>query len=231
VRWSDFEIPPRFRADWDRLQLWDLVSVTQETVTRAYSMANYPGEEEIIMLNVRVAAPPAGAAAGTPPGMASSFVFALQPGDEVTIAGPFGEFFARESDAEMMFIGGGAGMAPLRAHIFDQLLRLQTSRPITFWYGARSLKEAFYREDFDRLAAAHDNFSWHLALSEPLPEDDWDGPTGFIHHVALEAHLRRHPAPEDIEYYLCGPPMMVHACLQALDDLGVERSNIFYDEF
>lgn len=231
VRWADFQIGAEYRDDWDRMAMWGHVSHVDEPVSRAYSMANYPGEEGIVMLNVRVAPPPRGAAPDVPPGKVSSYVFGLKPGDLVTISGPFGEFFAKETEAEMMFIGGGAGMAPLRSHVFDQLLRLHTRRKITFWYGARSLREAFYREDFDRLAAEHDNFQWHLALSEPQPEDDWEGPTGFIHEIALERYLNQHPAPEDIEYYLCGPPMMLRACLQMLDELGVEPDNILFDDF
>jgi Na+-transporting NADH:ubiquinone oxidoreductase subunit F len=231
VRYADFSIPERFRADWERFSLFDLVSTVDEPCTRAYSMANYPDESDIIMLNIRVSTPPPRAPAGTPPGQMSSWVFGLKPGDEVTVSGPFGEFFAKETAAEMMFLGGGAGMAPMRSHIFDQLVRLKTSRKITFWYGARSLREAFYTEDFDRLAAAHDNFEWHLALSDPQPEDDWSGHTGFIHQVALEQYLDEHAAPEDLEYYICGPPMMLRACLEMLDNLGVDPNNILYDDF
>lgn len=231
IAWSDFDIAERFRPDWDRMNMWQYVSRVEDKVSRAYSMANYPGETGIIMLNVRVSPPPRDAPPGTPPGKASSYVFSLRPGDEVTIAGPFGEFFARPGDAEMMFIGGGAGMAPLRSHIFDQLLRLKSGRVISYWYGARSLQEALYREQFERLAAEHDNFRWELALSDPLPEDAWEGPTGFIHEVALKRYLLQHPAPEDIEYYLCGPPMMLRACLTMLENLGVEPTNIFFDDF
>lgn len=231
VKWADFQIEPEYRPDWDRMSMWGYVSRVEAPVSRAYSMANYPGEAGIIMLNVRVAPPPRDAPPDVPPGQVSSYVFGLEPGDTVTISGPFGEFFARETDAEMMFIGGGAGMAPLRSHIFDQLLRLHTRRTITFWYGARSLREAFYREELDRLAAEHDNFRWHLALSEPQPEDAWTGPTGFIHEVALERYLLQHEAPEDIEYYLCGPPPMLHACLKMLDELGVQPGNILFDDF
>ena len=161
----------------------------------------------------------------------SSYIFGLKPGDPVTISGPFGEFYAKETSAEMMFIGGGAGMAPMRSHIFDQFQRLRTQRRVTFWYGARSLREAFYIDDFDRIQAEHQNFSWHLALSEPLPEDNWTGYTGFIHQVVLEQYLKNHPAPEDIEYYLCGPPQMLQACMSMLADLGVERENILFDDF
>ncbi|MEJ2084315.1 MAG: NADH:ubiquinone reductase (Na(+)-transporting) subunit F [Acidobacteriota bacterium] len=231
VKYEDFDIEDRFREDWDKYNMWRYVSKVDEPVTRAYSMANYPEEKDIIMLNVRVASPPPRGPEGIPPGQMSSYIFNLKPGDEVTISGPFGEFFAKDTDAEMMFIGGGAGMAPMRSHIFDQLKRLHSKRKITFWYGARSLRETFYQEDFDELAAKFDNFEWHLALSEPLPEDDWDGYTGFIHQVVLDNYLKEHPAPEDIEYYLCGPPMMLKACMHMLDELGVEPENIAFDDF
>jgi Na+-transporting NADH:ubiquinone oxidoreductase subunit F len=231
ARYQDFDIDEEYRGDWDKYDMWRYVSTVNESVTRAYSMANYPEEEGIIMLNVRVASPPPRAPEGTPPGIMSSYIFNLKPGDEVTISGPFGEFFAKETDAEMMFIGGGAGMAPMRSHIFDQLKRLHTKRKITYWYGARSLREAFYQEDFDQLQAEHENFTWHLALSEPLPEDNWTGYTGFIHQVVLDNYLSEHPAPEDIEYYLCGPPLMLEACMQMFDELGVEEENIAFDDF
>jgi Na+-transporting NADH:ubiquinone oxidoreductase subunit F len=230
VSYRDFEVDERFRGEWDRLDLWRYVSKCPQPVSRAYSMANYPGERGIIMLNVRIATPPRGAL-HAPPGVMSSYVFSLRPGDEVTIAGPFGEFFARETDAEMVFVGGGAGMAPMRSHIFDQFHRLRTGRAVSFWYGARSLREAFYVEDFDRIAAEHVNFEWTLALSEPLPEDGWTGPTGFIHKVLLDRYLKDHPAPEEIEYYLCGPPLMNLAVTEMLLDLGVERENIMFDDF
>jgi len=231
VRYSDFTIEPEYREDWDKFNMWRYVSVVDETVSRAYSMANYPEEHGIIMLNVRIASPPPRAAEGIPPGIMSSYIFGLKPGDKVTISGPFGEFFARETTNEMMFIGGGAGMAPMRSHIFDQFRRLKTDRKVTFWYGARSLREAFYIEDFDSIQHDFPNFKWHLALSEPLPEDNWTGHTGFIHQVVLEQYLKDHPAPEDIEYYLCGPPAMLAACMKMLTDLGVERENIMFDDF
>jgi Na+-transporting NADH:ubiquinone oxidoreductase subunit F len=199
-------------------------------VVRAYSMANYPEERGIIMLNVRIATPPP-RADGVPPGKMSSYIFGLKPGDKVTISGPFGEFFARDTDAEMVFIGGGAGMAPMRSHIFDQLRRLKSKRKMSFWYGARSTREMFYVEDFDMLAAENDNFEWHVALSDPQPEDNWTGYTGFIHNVLYENYLKDHPAPEDCEYYMCGPPMMNAAVIQMLLDLGVERENIMLDDF
>jgi Na+-transporting NADH:ubiquinone oxidoreductase subunit F len=226
-----YEVEEEYRADWDRFNLWRYTAVLDEPVTRAYSMANYPEEKGIIMLNIRIASPPPRAPEGTPPGKMTSFIFSLKPGDDVTISGPFGEFFARETQAEMIFVGGGAGMAPMRSHIFDLFRRLGTDRKVSFWYGARSLREAFYIEDFDAIAAEHGNFEWHLALSEPLPEDEWTGKTGFIHQVLHDNCLKNHPGPEDVEYYLCGPPMMLKACMDMLDGLGVERDNILFDDF
>ena len=227
---KDFDIEERFRKDWDRFNLWQYVSESKETVIRAYSMANYPEEQGIIMLNVRIATPPP-KTEGIPPGQGSSYIFALKPGDQVNIMGPFGEFYARETDNEMIFIGGGAGMAPMRSHIFDQLCRLKSKRKISFWYGARSRNEMFYVEDFDKLAQENDNFKWYVALSEPLPEDNWEGYTGFIHEVLYEEYLKDHPAPEDCEYYLCGPPMMIQSVIKMLVDLGVEQENILFDDF
>ena len=189
-------------------QVWRYTSVVDEDVTRAYSMANYPEEEGIIMLNVRIASPPPNKP-DAPPGKMSSYIFGLKPGDAVTISGPYGEFYARETDAEMVFIGGGAGMAPMRSHIFDQFRRIHTKRKVSFWYGARSLREAFYQDHFDKIAEENENFEWHLALSSPLPEDNWTGYTGFIHQVVLDNYLSKHPAPEEIEFYICGPPMML----------------------
>ena len=231
VRYADFDIDEEYRPDWDKFNLWRYVSTVEEPVIRAYSMANYPEERDVIMLNVRVASPPPRAPDDTPPGKMSSYIFGLKPGDGVTISGPFGEFFAKETAAEMLFIGGGAGMAPMRSHIFDQFRRLSSTRKVSYWYGARSLREAFYIDDFDTIAREHDNFEWHLALSEPLSEDSWTGYTGFIHQVVHDSYLKTHPAPEDIEYYLCGPPMMLKACMDMLDALGVERENILYDDF
>ncbi len=230
VRYKDFDIGEQYRDDWDTLKLWDLTSTTTESVQRAYSMANFPLESDIIMLNVRVATPPP-RTTGVPPGIMSSYTFGLKPGDEVTISGPYGEFFAKPTRNEMCFIGGGAGMAPMRSHIFDQFGRLETERRVTFWYGARSMREAFYVDDFNAIQRDHPNFQWHLALSEPKPEDQWTGATGFIHNVLLNDYLLKHPAPEDIEYYLCGPPMMLKACMSMLDTLGVERENIAFDDF
>ena len=230
VAYKNFAVEERFREDWDRFNLWKYTSKVSEPVMRAYSMANYPEERGIIMLNVRIASPPP-RADDVPPGKMSSYIFNLKPGDPVTISGPFGEFFAKDTDAEMVFVGGGAGMAPMRSHIFDQLRRIKTKRKISFWYGARSKREMFYVEDFDMLAAENDNFEWHVALSDPLPEDHWEGYTGFIHEVLYENYLKDHPAPEDCEYYMCGPPMMNAAVIKMLEDLGVERENILLDDF
>ncbi|MEQ1438067.1 NADH:ubiquinone reductase (Na(+)-transporting) subunit F [Fontimonas sp. SYSU GA230001] len=230
VEYKNFDVEPRFRDDWDKFNLWQYKSVCTEKVERAYSMANYPEELGIIMLNVRIASPPP-KLPHVPPGKMSSYIFNLKPGDKVTISGPFGEFFARDTDKEMVFIGGGAGMAPMRSHIFDQLMRIRTKRKITFWYGARSKREMFYVEDFDRLAAENPNFTWHVALSEPLPEDNWTGYTGFIHNVLYENYLKHHKAPEDCEYYMCGPPVMNAAVIKMLLDLGVERKDIMLDDF
>ncbi len=230
VQYKDFEIAEKFHPDWDKFNVWRYVSRVKEPVVRAYSMANYPLENDIIMLNVRIASPPPGDD-DTPPGVMSSYIWSLKPGDQVKISGPFGEFFAKETDAEMVFIGGGAGMAPMRSHIFDQLRRLHSKRKISFWYGARSLREAFYVDEFDKLQEENENFEWHLALSDPLEEDNWQGYTGFIHVVLLENYLKDHPAPEDCEYYMCGPPMMNSAVITMLKDLGVEDENILLDDF
>lgn len=231
ARFSDFDIPAEYRGDWERFGLFDLVAEnTTEGLIRAYSMANYPEEKGLLKFNIRIATPPP-RTKNVPPGLVSSYVFSRKPGDKVTVFGPFGEFYAKDTKAEMVFIGGGAGMAPLRAHIFDQLRRLKSGRKITFWYGARSLREAFYVEDFDELAAENENFTWHLALSEPQPEDNWTGATGFIHQVVHDLYLKDHPAPEDCEYYLCGPPMMLAATMKMLLDLGVERDHILLDDF
>jgi Na+-transporting NADH:ubiquinone oxidoreductase subunit F len=230
VDYKNFDIEKEYHGDWDRFKVWENISTVDETVIRAYSMANYPEEKGIVKFNIRIASPPPGST-GIPPGKMSSWVFDLKPGDKVTVYGPFGEFFAKETDAEMVFIGGGAGMAPMRSHIFDQLKRLSSKRKISFWYGARSLREAFYVEEFDKLAEENENFKWHLALSDPLPEDNWDGLTGFIHNVLFDEYLKDHSAPEDCEFYMCGPPMMNSACIKMLEDLGVERENILLDDF
>ncbi|MCH2109304.1 MAG: NADH:ubiquinone reductase (Na(+)-transporting) subunit F [Polyangiaceae bacterium] len=230
AKYKDFDIDEEYRGDWDKFNLWQFVSTVDEEVLRAYSMANYPLEEGIIMLNVRIASPPP-RQPELPPGQMSSYIFDLKPGDKVTISGPYGEFYAKDTDAEMVFVGGGAGMAPMRSHIFDQFRRLHTKRKVSFWYGARSLREAFYVDHFDKIAEENDNFEWHLALSDPQPEDDWDGYTGFIHQVLLENYLKNHPSPEDCEFYMCGPPMMNQAVINMLLDLGVEHENIMLDDF
>lgn len=231
LEYADFDIDERFLADWTKFKMFQYRSHVHAPVTRAYSMANYPGEKGIIMLNVRIASPPPRGEAGIPPGQVSSYIFNLRPGDQVTIAGPFGVFFMDDSNSEVMLIGGGAGMAPLRSHIFDLFKGKQTKRKVSFWYGGRSLQEVFYDDEFKKLAEEHDNFSFHLALSDPQPEDNWTGHTGFIHLVVLEQYLKSHPAPEDINYYLCGPPMMTSAVNDMLDDLGVEKENIHADNF
>ena len=248
-KYSDFEVEEEYRGDWDSFKMWDLVSDVKEPVTRAYSMANYPEEFGIIMLNVRIATPPwdraKGGFADLPPGIMSSFIFGRKPGDPVVISGPFGEFFAKETDNEMVFIGGGAGMAPMRSHIFDQFKRIKTNRKVSFWYGARSFREAFYIDDFEEIQSENENFEWHIALSDVTPEDDWENPeaasrqfkgtergyTGFIHNVVREHYLKDHESPEDIEYYLCGPPMMNTSVIDMLIDLGVEPENIALDDF
>ena len=230
VDYRNFDIEEEYHADWDQFDVWRFTSTVTEKVDRAYSMANYPEERGIIMLNVRIASPPP-RLPDVPPGLMSSYIFDLKPGDEVTISGPFGDFFAKDTDNEMIFIGGGAGMAPMRSHIFDQFRRLHTNRKVTYWYGARSLREAFYIEDFDTIAAESENFKWHLALSEPQEEDNWEGYTGFIHQVLFDNYLADHPAPEDCEYYICGPPMMNDAIIKMLTDLGVEQENIRFDDF
>jgi len=230
AKFSEFDIDEKFHEDWSSAGLWDIESKVDEEIMRAYSMANYPLEEGVLKLNVRIATPPLNEK-NIPPGKASTYMFSLKPGDKVTVLGPFGEFRASDTDAEMIFIGGGAGMAPLRSIIFDQLLRVKTDRKISFWYGARSKREIFYEEDFDKLEEKYDNFSWKIALSDPLDEDNWEGYTGFIHTVVYENYLKNHPAPEDVEYYLCGPPMMLKSALKMLDELGVEEENIRFDDF
>ena len=230
VKYSDFDIDEQYKGDWNHFGFFDVESKVDTDTLRAYSMANYPEEEGIIMLNVRIATPPPGRL-HLPAGKMSSYIFSLKAGDKVTISGPFGEFFAKETDNEMVFIGGGAGMAPMRSHIFDQLKRLQSKRKMSFWYGARSKREMFYEDDYNGLAAENDNFEWHVALSDPQPEDNWDGMTGFIHNVLHEQYLKNHEAPEDCEYYMCGPPMMNAAVIHMLKDLGVEDENIMLDDF
>lgn len=230
IKYKDFDIPKEYHGDWEHFGFFQIESKVDEETIRAYSMANYPEEEGIIMLNVRIATPPPRNLA-LPAGQMSSYIWSLKAGDEVTISGPFGEFFAKETEAEMVYIGGGAGMAPMRSHIFDQLNRLKTKRKVSFWYGARSKREIFYEDDFDKLAQENENFDWHVALSDPLEEDNWTGYTGFIHNVLLENYLKNHEAPEDCEFYMCGPPMMNAAVINMLKELGVEDENIMLDDF
>ncbi|WP_252176169.1 NADH:ubiquinone reductase (Na(+)-transporting) subunit F [Endozoicomonas sp. 4G] len=229
VEYKNFDIQEEYRGDWDKFDQWKYVSKVDEETIRAYSMANYPEEKGLLKFNIRIASPPPGT--DFAPGKMSSYVFNLKPGDKMTVYGPFGEFFAKETDNEMVFVGGGAGMAPMRSHIFDQLKRLSSSRKISFWYGARSLREAFYVEEFDKLAEDNPNFTWHLALSDPQPEDNWEGYTGFIHQVLFDNYLKEHAAPEDCEFYMCGPPMMNAAVIKMLEDQGVEPENILLDDF
>lgn len=231
ANYRDFKIEAEYQEDWDKFNIWDNVSVVDETVIRAYSMANYPGEKGIIMLNVRVASPPPRAPKGTPPGKMSSFIFDLTEGDEVTISGPYGEFFIKDTPAEKIYIGGGAGMAPLRSHIFELFKNMDTDCKISYWYGGRSVRELFYMDEFEELEKNNDNFKMHVALSDPLPEDNWTGLTGFIHQVLHDEYLSKHPAPEDCEYYICGPPIMLKCVTDVLSDLGVEPEQIAYDDF
>ena len=229
VDYKNFDVQEEYRGDWDRFDQWKFTSKVDETTIRAYSMANYPEEKGLLKFNIRIASPPPGT--DFAPGKMSSFVFNLKPGDKMSVYGPFGEFFAKDTDNEMIFVGGGAGMAPMRSHIFDQLKRISSTRKISFWYGARSMREAFYVEEFDQLAKDNPNFTWHLALSDPQPEDNWEGYTGFIHQVLFDNYLRDHAAPEDCEFYMCGPPMMNAAVIKLLEDNGVEPENILLDDF
>jgi Na+-transporting NADH:ubiquinone oxidoreductase subunit F len=231
LKYTEFDIEEEFRDEWDKYDLWRYESHVKHPEMRAYSMASFPLERTVIKLNVRIATPPPGADDSVPPGVMSSYIFNMKPGDKAIVSGPFGEFFAKDTDAEMVFIGGGAGMAPMRSHIFDQLIRQHSKRKISFWYGARSLKEMFYADEFDELAEKNDNFEWHLALSDPQPEDNWTGLTGFIHQVLYDEYLNEHPAPEDCEFYMCGPPMMNSAVIKMLDSLGVPEENILLDDF
>ena len=230
IDFKDFDVESEYREDWDKFNLWQYKSNVSEETIRAYSMANYPEEKGMIMLNVRIATPPP-SAPSAPPGIMSSYIFNLKQGDDVVISGPFGEFFARDTEKEMIFVGGGAGMAPMRSHIFDQFRRIHTKRKVSFWYGARSKREMFYEDDFNTIQKENDNFVWHCALSDPLPEDNWNGYKGFIHQVLYDEYLKDHPNPEDCEYYLCGPPIMNQCVIDMLLDLGVEREDIMLDDF
>ena len=227
--YKNFAVQEEYHEDWDKYKIWDNKSVVEDEIVRAYSMANYPGEKGILKFNIRVATPPPGTS--HPPGQMSSHVFDLKKGDKMKVFGPYGEFFIKETQNEMIYIGGGAGMAPLRSHIFELLKRQSSERKISYWYGARSLRELFYDDEFKALEAKHANFSWNVAMSDPLPEDNWTGYQGFIHNVVLENYLKNHPAPEDCEYYLCGPPMMIDAVKVMLDSLGVDKNNIAFDDF
>lgn len=229
ARFRDFPIDPTFRSEWDRLDLWRHEAGSSKAESRAYSLANHPDEDRCVMLIVRLATPPPRAPEGTPPGVVSSYLYQLEPGSPLEVAGPYGDFFANEGEAEMVFVAGGAGMAPMRSHILDQLLRIRTRRPIRFWYGARNQREVFYEDVFDRLQAEHDNFRWTLVLSEPEP--GWEGEVGFVHENLYARYLKEHPSPERCEYYLCGPPVMALATQSMLSGLGVPREQVFFDDF
>lgn len=235
VDFRTMEVEAEYREDWDKLKMWDLKMKNPEPIYRAYSMANHPSEGNIVKLNIRIATPPWDRAKGqfmnVNPGICSSYIFSRNPGDKVMVSGPYGEFHIKSTNREMMFIGGGAGMAPLRSMIFDQFLTRHTDRKASYWYGARSLREGFYEDELRDIEKKNSNFIFNLALSEPMPEDNWLGYTGFIHQVALDNYLSKHPEPEDIEYYLCGPPMMNSAVLKMLDQLGVPPENIALDDF
>ena len=230
IDYKSFDVADEYRPDWDRFNLWRYHASNDEEVFRAYSMANHPAEGNMVMLNVRIASPPP-RMPDVPPGIASSYMFNLKPGDKVTVSGPYGEFFIKDTDREMVYIGGGAGMAPLRAHLFHLFHTLKTGRKVSYWYGARSVREMFYTEDFTAIEREFPNFSYHVALSEPSPDDNWEGPVGFIHQVLLDQYLSKHSAPDECEYYLCGPPPMISAVNKMLYDLGVEQEMIAYDSF
>ena len=231
LTYSDFAVEDQYHPDWDKYNIWDLVANNDEECFRAYSMANHPAEGNKMMLNVRIATPPPPLWDTVPPGIASSFIFNLKENDKVTISGPYGDFFVKNTDREMVYIGGGAGMAPMRSHLFDLFHSKKTNRKVSFWYGARSLREMFYEKDFKDIVEKFPNFSFHIAMSEPLPEDNWNGPNGFIHQVVLDNYLNEHEDPTEIEYYLCGPPLMIDACQKMLYELGVEQEMIAYDSF
>ncbi len=236
VDYKNIEIGEKFRGDWDKFKMWDLKMKNPEPIYRAYSMANHPAEGNIVMLNIRIATPPwdpkTKGFMNVNPGICSSYIFSLKPGDKVMVSGPYGEFFIKDTKREMMFIGGGAGMAPMRSHIFDQFLTKKTKdRKATFWYGGRSLRELFYVDQFQAIEKDFPNFKFNIGLSEPMPEDNWTGYVGFIHQVILDTYLSKHEDPEEIEYYLCGPPMMNAAVLKMLDDLGVPNEMIAFDDF
>ncbi|HDR89860.1 MAG TPA: NADH:ubiquinone reductase (Na(+)-transporting) subunit F [Bacteroidetes bacterium] len=232
---KDIDVDEPFRKEWDKYGMWDLKMKNAEETFRAYSMANHPAEGNIIMLNVRIATPPWDRSKGrfmkVNPGVCSSYIFSRKPGDKVMISGPYGEFFIKDTDREMVYIGGGAGMAPLRSHLFHLFHTLKTNRKVSYWYGARSKGEIFYEEEFRKIEKEFPNFSFHIALSEPRPEDNWNGYVGFIHQVLYDNYLSQHEEPEEIEYYLCGPPMMNDAVFKMLYNLGVPEEMIDYDDF
>ena len=229
--YSEFEIENEYREDWDKFKMWDLIAENKnDDVFRAYSMANHPAEGNMVMLNVRIAHPPP-RQWDAPPGIASSYIYNLKPGDKATVSGPYGEFFIKDTEREMVYIGGGAGMAPMRSHLFHLFHTLKTGRKVSYWYGARSLREMFYDNQFKEIADKFPNFSYNVALSDPLPEDNWSGYTGFIHQVLHDNYLDKHEDPTEIEYYICGPPMMLSACTNMLDSLGVEPEMIDFDDF
>lgn len=231
LKYSNFDIEKQYHPDWDQYKIWDLVANNEESIFRAYSMANHPAEGNRVMLNVRIATPPPKLWNDVPPGIASSYIYSLKPGDKVTISGPYGEFFIKDTNKEMVYIGGGAGMAPMRSHLFHLFNTLKTGRKVSFWYGARSKREMFYDEEFKKIAKKFPNFKYVVALSEPLPEDKWDGATGFIHQVVNDNYLSSHEDPTELEFYMCGPPPMITACENMLFDLGVEEDQIAYDVF
>lgn len=230
LSYRSFDIGDKYRSEWDKYGMWQYTAQNEEPATRAYSMANFPAETGIIMLNIRIASPPP-RMPDVPPGIGSSWLFNLKPGDEVDVSGPYGEFFIKETENEMLYIGGGAGMAPLRSHLFHLLKTMGSTRRISYWYGARSLREMFYEDEFRALETSFSNFKFHVALSDPLPEDNWSGPTGFIHQVVLDNYLGKHPDPEELEFYMCGPPQMNDAVQRMLYNLGVEKEQIAYDDF
>ncbi|MBM3403535.1 MAG: NADH:ubiquinone reductase (Na(+)-transporting) subunit F [Bacteroidetes bacterium] len=235
VDYKDIRVDDEYRGDWEQYGMFSMQMKSPEEIYRAYSMANHPAENNIIMLNVRIATPPWDSKTNSfkkvNPGICSSYIFSRKPGDKVTISGPYGEFFIKKTDREMMFIGGGAGMAPMRSHIFDLFLTKKSTRKASFWYGGRSLRELFYMDEFQKIEKENPNFTFHIGLSEPLPEDKWTGYTGFIHQMIIDQYLEKHPEPEEIEYYLCGPPLMNQAVLKMLDDFGVPQENIAFDDF
>ena len=231
INFNTFDVEKEYHPDWDKFKIWDLVAKNEEPIFRAYSMANHPAEGNRVMLNVRIATPPPPLWNDVPPGLASSYIFNLKPGDKVTISGPYGEFFIKDTDREMVYIGGGAGMAPMRSHLFHLFQTLKTNRKVSFWYGARSVREMFYDDQFKKIAKEYPNFSYNVALSEPMEEDNWSGYTGFIHQVLHDEYLAKHEDPTEVEFYMCGPPPMINACDGMLDSLGVEKEMIAYDSF